>query len=247
MRTSLCFLLLWAAASGALAAGDWIQQGDTYDRKFQSEQALEAYLRAEEAGPADPTLLRKISKQYVELVIDAPNKAEKARLAQKGFDYAQRAKALAPNDPEVRVTLAIAAGRLAFFKGPRERIELSRKIQEESAAAMRLDPGYALAWHVHGRWHYEIANLNPLLKVVAEAVYGKMPTATNQAAVDHLRRAVELEPGNALFHAELGRALLAAGRPEDARRELEKSLSLPLRVRDDADAQQRARQALRSI
>jgi Flp pilus assembly protein TadD len=74
-----------------------------------------------------------------------------------------------------------------------------------------------------------------------------MPAAGNEAAVDHLRRAVELEPGNALFHAELGRALVAAGRPEEARRELEKSLTLPLRARDDADAQQRARQALKSL
>jgi tetratricopeptide (TPR) repeat protein len=247
MRAVLSALLFLAAASGVRAAGDWIQQGDGFDRKFQSARALEAYLKAEQGTPADATLLRKISKQYVEMVIDASSKSEKARLAQQGFDYAVRAKALAPGDPDVRVTMAIAAGRLALFKGPRERIELSRMIQEESAAAMRINPRHALAWHVQGRWHYEIANLNPLLRMIAEAVYGKMPAATNEAAVDHLRKAVELEPGNALFHAELGRALLATGRKEEARRELEKSLTLPLRARDDADAQQRARQALKSI
>jgi tetratricopeptide (TPR) repeat protein len=239
--------ILLACAGGARAAGDWISQGDSYDRQFKSDRALQAYLQAEKVSPSDATLLRKISKQYVEMVIDAQSKSEKVRLAQSGYDYALRAKALAPDDAEVRLTVAIAAGRLAFFKPPREKIELSRVIREESARAMQLNPRYALAWHVHGRWHYELANLNPLLKLVAEAVYGKMPAAGNEAAVDHLRRAVELEPGNALFHAELGRALVAAGRPEEARRELEKSLTLPLRARDDADAQQRARQALKSL
>jgi tetratricopeptide (TPR) repeat protein len=247
VRAFLGAILLVAAVTGLQAGGDWIEQGDIHDRKFETEKALVAYLQAEQVTPDDAELLRKISKQYVERVIDVSGKAEKARLAQKGFDYALQAKALAPDDPEVRVTVAIAAGRLAFFKGPREKLELSRTIQEESAKAMRLDPRYALAWHVHGRWHYEITNLNPLLKVIAEAVYGKMPVASNEAAVDHLSRAVELEPGNALFHAELGRALIAAGRPAEARRELEKSLTLPQRARDDADAQQRARQALKSI
>lgn len=230
-----------------LTAGGLIQQGDDYDRQFRSAEALEVYLRAEQAKPPDSMLLRRISKQYVEMVIDAPTKAEKTRLAQRGYDYALRTKALAPGDAEARMTVAVAAGRLAFFKGPRERVELSRVIREESAAAMRINPRYAMAWHVMGRWHYEIANLNPLLKVIAEAVYGKMPAATNAEAVKHLQQAARLDPGSVLFRAELGRALLAAGRCDDARRELEKSLTLPRRIRDDAAAQERAKQALEGI
>ncbi|MFM7413595.1 MAG: tetratricopeptide repeat protein, partial [Planctomycetota bacterium] len=70
---------------------------------------------------------------------------------------------------------------------------------------------------------------------------------SSESAIDNLRRAVELEPNNALFHAELGRAYLAAGRKDDARRELQKSLSLPRRSRDDAGAQSRAKQALRDM
>ncbi|MBE2179756.1 MAG: tetratricopeptide repeat protein [Chthoniobacterales bacterium] len=244
MRAVVPAVVWLAACPVTLAVGDLISQGDAYDRQFRTAEALEVYLRAEGERPDDAVLLRKISKQYVEMVIDAPAKPEKARLARKGYDYALRAKALAPDDAETRLTVAVAAGRLAFYKGPRERIELSRVIREESAAAMKIDPGYALAWHVQGRWHYEIASLNPLLKVVAETVYGKMPPATLASAVEHLERAAELDPGNALFHAELGRALLASGRRAEARRELEKSLTLPRRVRDDAAAQERAKQAL---
>ncbi len=244
MRAVVPAVVWLATCSVALAAGELIAQGDAYDRQFKTAEALETYLRAEREQPDDAALLRKISKQYVEMVIDARSKAEKTRLAQKGYDYALRAKALAPDDAETRLTVAVAAGRLAFFKGPRERIELSQVIRDESSAAMKIAPGYALAWHIQGRWHYEIANLNPLLKIIAETVYGKMPPATLDAAVEHLERAAELDPGNALFRAELGRALLASGRRAEARRELEKSLTLPRRVRDDAAAQERAKQAL---
>jgi tetratricopeptide (TPR) repeat protein len=247
MRTFLCVLAAGLAAVAARAAGDWIEQGDSLDRQFKSAEALAAYQKALASDPDDPDLLRKISKQYVEMVLDAPSKKEKVRLAQLGYDTALRARKLAPGDPEVRVTVAIAAGRLAFYSNPQQKLELSSVVKSESAESVRLDPRFALGWHVLGRWNYEIANLNPLLRVVAEAVYGRMPPASNDEAIRSLSRAVELEPGNALFHAELGRAYLAAGREQEAKRELQKSLTLPRRSRDDAGAQDRAKQALRGL
>jgi tetratricopeptide (TPR) repeat protein len=243
--TGVAWCLLTVA--GARGAGDWIEQGDALDRRFLSAQALAAYEKALASDPDNADVLRRISKQYVEMVLDAPSKKEKLRLAQRGYDFALQAKKLAPDDPEVRVTVAIAAGRLAFYSEPRRRLELSSVVRSESAESVRLDPRFALGWHVLGRWNYEIANLNPVLRVVAEAVYGKMPPASNEEAVRALSRAVELEPGNALFHAELGRACLAAGRKDEARRELQKSLTLPRRNRDDAGAQDRAKQALRGL
>jgi tetratricopeptide (TPR) repeat protein len=244
--------ILRACAAGLMVAsvhssGDWIEQGDSFDRQFKSAQALAAYEKALATNPNDADLLRKISKQYVEMVLDAPSKKEKLRLAQLGYDIALQAKKLAPNDPEVRVTVAIAAGRLAFYSEPRRRLELSSVVKSESAKSVQLDPGFALGWHVLGRWNYEIANLNTVLRLAAEAVYGKMPSASNEEAIRCMTKAVELEPGNALFHAELGRAYLAAGRKDDAKRELQKSLTLPRRSRDAAGAQDRAKQALRGL
>ena len=247
MRSFLLVLAVGLAMANARAAGDWIEQGDSFDRKFKSAEALAAYQKALASSPNDAGLLRKISKQYVEMVLDAPLKKEKLRLAQLGYDTALQAKKLAPNDPEVRVTVAIAAGRLAFYSESRRRLELSSVVKSESAKSVQLDPGFALGWHVLGRWNYEIANLNTVLRVLAEAVYGKMPPATNEEAIRAMSKAVELEPGNALFHAELGRAYLAAGRNEEAKRELQKSLTLPRRSRDDAGAQDRAKQALRGL
>lgn len=247
MRTVLLAAVVCAAVSSIHAAAEWIEQGDALDRKFRSAEALAAYQRALEERPNDADLLRKISKQYVEMVLDGPSRREQARLAQLGYDNALAAQKLAPRDPAVRITVAIAAGRLAFYSEPSKRLELSRVVRSEANEAVRLNPRYALGWHVLGRWHYEIANLNPVLRVLAQTIYGRMPSGTNDEAIRHLSKAAELEPGNALFHAELGRAYLAAGRKEEAKRELEKSLTLPRRNRDDAGAQDRAKMALRGL
>ena len=247
MRTIFCAFVVWSALSSVYGAAEWIEQGDSLDRQFKSAEALAAYQKAAAQRPDDAVLQRKIAKQYVEMVLDAPSRAEKQRLAQLGYETAQKAMVLAPRDPAARVTLAIAAGRLALFSEPRKRLELSRVVRSESAEAVRLNPRYALGWHVLGQWHYTIANLNLFLRAMAEAIYGTMPPASNEEAIRCLQKVVELEPGNALFHTELGRAYLDAGRKDDARRELQKAVSLPRRSRDDMDAQSRAKESLREL
>lgn len=246
IRPTLCVWL--ALACPVFAASDWVAQGDAFDRQFKSAEALEAYQKAAAADPGNAEIERKIAKQYVELVIDAPSRKEKLRLAQLGYDRANEAKRLDPADPEVRLTVAVAAARLAHYTSdPRRKLELSRVVLDETNEALRLRPSYALGWHFLGRWHFEMAQLNPLLRMLAEAIYGKMPPSSNDEAVRHLERAAKLAPGNALFHAELGRAYAVAGRTDDARRELEKALGMPRRNRDDAGAQERARQALKDL
>ncbi len=248
MKTLIAFGAACTLISSSWAAGDWIEQGDSLDRQFKSAEALAAYQKAAEVRPNDADLQRKIAKQYVEMVLDASSRKEKLRLAQLGYDHALKAKELAPGNAEVRLTVSIAAGRLAFYTGdPRRKLELSQVTRDEAQEAIKLRPRYALAWHVLGRWHYELASLNGFLRMLAETIYGRLPAASNEEAIRHLEKAVELEPRNALFHAELGRAYLATGRKDDAKRELQKSLSFPQRNRDDAEAQSRAKQALRGI
>ena len=112
MRFLLHAFVALAAASTLHASAEWIEQGDSFERQFKSAEALAAYQKALAENPDDPVILRKIAKQYVELALDAPGKAEKLRLAQQGYDTALKAKKLDPNNPEGRLTVAVAAARL---------------------------------------------------------------------------------------------------------------------------------------
>lgn len=247
MKALLGVLALCAAVATVEAAGDWIEQGDGFERKFKSAEALAAYQKALAEDPDNPAILRKIAKQYVELAMDAPGKKERLRLAQLGYDTALEAKKLDPGSAEGRLTVAVAAARLGFYSDAKTKLELSRTVKQEASESVRLDPDYALGWHMLGRWHYEISSLNLLLKKLAEIIYGKMPAASYEESVRCLGKAAELDPDNALFQAELGRGYAALGQKEDARRALEKSLTLPRRTKDDGEAQLRAKEALRKL
>ncbi len=242
------FLLAAAAALHAEETPDTlIAQGDAADLRNENSTALDLYLEAGSLRPDDPEILRRIAKQYAQLMVDAPRDSDKRALGEKALTTAERAAALGPRNAKARLSLAIVLGRVAFLEPPRQRIELSRRIREEALAATRLDPREDLAWHVLGRWNYELANFNPFLRSLAELIYGRFPDASNEKAAEYFQKAIAVGPPRAVNHIEYGRALAALGRNDEARRQFQKGLALPSADKDDEETKRRGREALRRL
>jgi tetratricopeptide (TPR) repeat protein len=126
-------------------------------------------------------------------------------------------------------------------------VELSRLIRQEAETAARLDATNDYAWHVLGRWNYEVANFNPVLKALAQAIYGKLPDASNEKAVAYFAKAIALQPQRVIHRVELGRAYLAIGKREKARDAFNKGISLPSAEKDDDNNKARAREMLNQL
>ena len=86
---------------------------------------------------------------------------KRRQLGEKALDAARRAVTADPNNSQTHLSLAIVYGRIALDEPPRRKIEMSRLIKQEAETAARLDPKNDYAWHVLGRWNYEVANFNP--------------------------------------------------------------------------------------
>lgn len=244
--TAFAFLLLVASTLHAQVP-ELITAGDALDQQNRNSEALSLYIKADATKPNDSEILRRISKQYAQLMLDATTSSERTELSRKALDAAKRAVAADPNNAQAHLSLAIVYGRIALNEPPRRKIEMSRLIKLEAETAARLDPKNDYAWHVLGRWNYEIANFNPLLKALAQAIYGKIPDASNEKAVECFQRAIELQPRRVIHHLELGRTYLALGEKQKARDELNKGLSLPSIDKDDDDNKQRARVTLKQL
>ncbi len=252
LHTGRIFLVI-ALASGFVAnlfgqpAHVLIGQSEQLNDQQKSQEALSILLEADRLWPDHAGILHRVAKQYVLLMPEESTKAEKKVLGRQALVAAERAVSLAPNDAQVRLSLAIVLGQLALLESPRRQVEMSRRIREEAEAATRLDPGEDYAWHVLARWNYELANLNPLLKSFAEVIYGKFPDASNENAANYFRKAIASGPPRAIHHIEYGRTLAVLGQKAEARQEIERGLLLPSKTKDDEDSKARGRQALDSL
>jgi tetratricopeptide (TPR) repeat protein len=244
VRLLLLLSALAAFPVFAATADDLVKDGLAAEARLETGAALRLFLEADRLKPNDPFILQKIARQYSDSVVDTRNEAEKKRLAQTALDYSLRAVRLDPTNPENVLSVAVSHGKLAVYSDTRTKIQYSRLIKEEAERALALNPNYDWAHHVLGRWHYEVASLGPTTRFFVRLVYGGLPSASNDAAIVHLEKAVALAPQTLAHHLELGFAYLEAGRDGDARAAFERGLAFPSREKHDEDAKARAQRAL---
>jgi tetratricopeptide (TPR) repeat protein len=223
---------------------DVLAAAQAAEADFRPDLALPHYLAAAELRPEDPDILQKVAQQYSDATNLLTDRAEMKRYAEQALAYSQRAVALAPDNPVNVLSVAISCGKLALFSPTREKISYSRLLKEETERALALNPEYAWAHHVLGRWHYEVATLGGAAKFFVKLIYGGLPPASLEQAVTHLERAVALDPDNLIHHLELGFAYWAAGDRDRARAQFISGLAMRETTINDAAAKTRAARAL---
>lgn len=249
-RTLLGLLLaaLFAAAARATPSVDeTVREALAAESRLETRRALELFRAASEARPADAFLLQKIARQYSDLAVELTDAAERKAVLEQALDYSQRAAALDPNHAESLLSVAISRGQLAGFGDIREKVRTSRLVREDAERALVLNPRYAWAHHVLGRWHLEVTELGATARLFLKVFYGGLPPASVAAAVKHLEQAVALEPDQLAHHLELGLAYVAAGQPARARSAFETGLAMPSREKHHDLAKARGRAALATL
>lgn len=119
---------------------------------------------------------------------------------------------------------ALAEGRMTLYVGRSERVRRSRAVKHHADRAVALDSTFAGAYHLRGRWHRQIAELNFLERALVRALYGGLPDASYEQSVRNFQRAIELEsmPYN---HLELGKTYLRMDRDAAAREQFRTALA----------------------
>jgi tetratricopeptide (TPR) repeat protein len=226
---------------------DLIKKGDVHYEQLQTADALKYYLPAEKLQPKNVDLLVKISREYRHLMSDAGSKEEKVRLGNIAKTYAQRAVALAPNDPEAQLAIAITYGKLLPYQSNKERVEGSKIVKEAAEKVTRLAPSNDLGWHLLGRWHVTMADVGAVTKALGSLVYGKMPPSSNEDAERYFLKAISLNPNRLMHYIELGRTYAQMGRKDEARKFITKGLAMPATEKDDPETKQKGREILAKL
>jgi tetratricopeptide (TPR) repeat protein len=247
MRLRLLALFSLVALAANAEVDALLRDAQAAEARLDSARALELFLQADAAKPNDAFILQKIARQYSDLTTEQTSVEEKKRYAQTALDYALRAVARDPQNPVNVLSLAVCHGKLAVYSDTRTKVKYSRLVKEEAERALALDPNYAWAHHILGRWHHEVASLGLTARWAVRLFYGGLPDASPQEAVRHLEKAVALEPDELNHHLELGFAYAAAQQQAEAETAWRRGLAMPDRGRHDTAAKQRVRSALENL
>ena len=240
-------LALVCGAARAETADALMAKGDAFDERLQANEALQFFLPAEKLEPNNAELLVRIARQYRHLMSDTSSKKEKLRLGNISLGFAQRAAALAPKDAEAQLSPAISYGKMLPFMKSKDQVDASPKIKEAVDRTLQLNPKSDTAWHILGRWNRVLADINPLKRLLAGALYGNLPVTTHEAAEKCLLKAIALNPNRLMHYIELGRIYSAMGRKEEARKVIEKGLAMPNKEKDDPEMRTIGQELLKKL
>jgi tetratricopeptide (TPR) repeat protein len=218
-------------------AADYIRQGDEYFAKFDDAQALEEYLKAAQAEPANYEALWKTSRAYYDigglmLLTDSKAADEQREIYSNSMTYARQAIKADPNGTWGHLFLAAAWGKYVLThvltQSKKEEVSASKQIKVEIDKAIELDPNNDLAYHALGRWHREMAEIGGAQRFFGGLLYGSIPKGTYNESEKYLKKAIELNPNYTIHYLELGRTYLDMKKPDLAKQEFEKVLQAPI-------------------
>jgi tetratricopeptide (TPR) repeat protein len=224
-----------------------VGRGDRLMAEFRTEAAVEAYRAGLVTSPADAELLWKTARALSNLADETPGETGDEARMEEAVGLSRRAVRAGPSISRAHTTLAASLGKLALFRGGKQKVELAREVGREARRAAELDPGDFAPFTVLGVLERELATLNPFLRGFAGALFGGVPDASLERSAALLERATRLGPGFVAPHLELARTYEEMDREAEARAELEKALDLQAREQLDRVLQSRARELLREL
>ncbi|HZC36240.1 MAG TPA: hypothetical protein VE242_11530 [Chthoniobacterales bacterium] len=248
MKHLIVLLVIAALSKPALTqeVESQLQQADQFEAQGETASAIKVLKQANTLSPENPQVAKRLSRLYARQIQEISDQAAKRKDAELAVEFGKEAVAKIPNDAQARVALAAAYGQICWFVDEKSRVEYSKQIYQQVTKGLELDPSNDYGHLILARWNFELATLNPILKGIAELVYGQMPPASTQTAVTHFKKAIELAPQRIIHHAEYAKALEALGEKAEAREEWTKVTQLKAIGPQDRLYQTMANQHLRS-
>lgn len=238
----VCFAL--SAAAGDLSLTNLLKEAELHDQKGETEAALKVYLEADKLAPGNAEILCGLAKQYCDAMHLVKDRAHARDCAAKALACALRSAKADPESAKAHVCVAVCLAKNFPYSDNQTKVDYSRQIKTEAEKAIALDPKFDLSYHMLGRWHCEVANMNIFMRAMVKIAYGGLPRASHEMAIQNFKKAIDLSPNRIIHHLQLAKMYHLTGKEKLMTDELKQCGILSPTDPDDRDAQNIAKKIL---
>ncbi len=207
-----------------------------------------AFIKFKEALKIQPNNIHALTK-CAELCSSIGNREPNNKTRDDYFKvaliYAKTAYKLYPESDDANVAMAIAVGRIVLLKSGKEKIASVKELKAYVEKAIAVNPKNFKAWHILGKWHYEVSDLNGFERTAAKIIYGALPASSIASSISCYEKAKALSSNFSLNYLELAKAYKRNGEKLKAFTQLNYLLALPNKVQDDERIKAEARGLLK--
>jgi tetratricopeptide (TPR) repeat protein len=210
-----------------------MQQAQSFEKAFKDEEALKKYSEVLKYDPKNIDALCKTSELYSIIGKRLSTKEQQREYYKAGETYARKAIGINPNHSEANFAMAISMGRTALISSGKEKVMAVKEIKTYADKCISSNPKNFKGYHVLGKWHYEVSDLNALEKWIVKITYGALPPSSLEDAIKNYEKSMQLAPGFLLNYLELAKAYKRNGEKNKAKVLLQQMQKLPPSSSDD--------------
>lgn len=230
------FLLLLSTSFNSVIAQDInsvIKEADRLEAIPDEKAAFQKFKEVLKMQPINLYALTKCSELCSRIGHREKDTKSRDNYYSAAIIYAQTALKVSPFSDEANVAMAIAVGRTVLIKSGKEKIIAVKDIKRYADIALKTNPNNFKAWHILGKWNFEVSNLNMIERSATKIFYGGLPDASLKNAIADYEKAKALSPTFMLNYLELAKAYRRNDDTKMAIAQLRKLLTLPIQTEDD--------------
>ncbi len=243
---SLLFLIIFTGFN--VFAQDYaslIKEADRLEGIPNEKAALEKF---KEALKVQPTSLYALAKSS-ELSCRVGGREKSTQVRDNFYAiaqvYARTALRLYPNSDEANVAMAFSIAKTLMLKSGKEKITAVKELKSYGDKAVTQNPRNFKAWHVLGKWNYEVSSLNAFERAAVKVIYGGLPSASLYNSIMYYEKAKSLAPNFTLNYLELAKAYHKNEDDTKALTQLNHLLTIKNQTEDDPRIKEEARTLLK--
>lgn len=212
---------------------DIIKEAELLEAKPDEMASLQKYKEALKLKPANLHALSKSSELCSRIGQRQTDYKIRDDYYRAAKIYAEIALKIDSTSSEANTSMAIMLGRTTLTKSGKEKVTTAKDLKKYVEAALRSNSSNFLAWHILGRWHYEISNLNMVERTAVKVFYGGFPSSSLKEGIAAFEKARMLKPGFILNYLELAKAYKRNNQKDKAVATINEMMQLPNHTEDD--------------
>jgi tetratricopeptide (TPR) repeat protein len=245
----LFFLLIPLFSLVSAAAQDlntMLKEADRLEALPNEGAALNKFKEIVKLHPANVYALSKCSELCSRIGSRETNATKRDEWFKVAQAYATLALKAEPLNDQANVAMAMVLGKSTLTKSGKEKLKNARVIKKHLDIALKTNPQNYLAWHILGRWNYELSNVSGMEKAGAKLFYGGVPEGTRKNAIMYMEKARSIQPSFILNYLSLATVYHKDGQKTKAISLLKAMQAFPIKTEDDAKHKQDALALIKS-
>ena len=244
----LCvFLLIFLGDFAKGQSNQLLDEARALERQYNTAQAILKYEQSLKENPNQLSVIVRLVEIYCFELDDVKDDLKKNEQLNKAKELLQLAKSIDSTSPDYLYSQTTYLGKLIEVSPVKEKAQITKSIKQILDEALAKDPNHVKCLFSLANWNQQVAGLNPAVKAAMKVIFGGLPPASIETAIELHQKARKLNPGFLSNNLELALLYKKTNQPSKAVEILEAQMKLPTKTKEELEIKNKSKQLLQSF